>query len=133
MQMPKTGSQIVLTTKHRNVRLGEGKFVFNEHSGVVLSPDKWLLPSEFAIATGRKEFPKAIINLSNVVDIKYLSGSAGNSVQSGVRNFKVTSKSTGKSYILTASGSSITCTCTGFSYRRTCKHSAKVASFLKGN
>jgi hypothetical protein len=129
---PKVGSTITVTTKHRNVILGKDPFVFRTFSGVVLSPDKWMIPSEFALATRNKDFPKAVVNMTYVVDIKYTSGSAGAEVNTNTRTFKVTSKSTGKSYIVTSSAGAVACTCTGYSFRRTCSHSVKVANFIKG-
>ena len=132
ISIPKAGSSVTVTTKHRNVRLGEAPYILNTRTGMVLQSERWMTPSEFALATGNKDFPKAIINACVVVDIQYHEGGAGALVDQNTRTFKVTSKSTGKAYIVTASGSSVACTCTGFSFRKTCKHSAKVSAFLKG-
>jgi hypothetical protein len=133
ISVPKVGSSVTVTTQHKNVRLGEPAQIKQSYTGVVLNPEKWMIPSEFAIATGNKDFPRAIINSAYVVDIQYHKGGSGQVVDSNIRTFKITSKSSGKSYIVTAAPNQITCTCTGFSFRKTCKHSAKVTSFLKGN
>lgn len=132
ISVPKVGSSVTVTTQHKNVRLGEPAQIKQSYTGVVLNPEKWMIPSEFAIATGNKDFPRAIINSAYVVDIQYHKGESVQSVDSSVRTFKITSKSSGKSYIVTATPNQITCTCTGFTFRKTCKHSTKVSSFLRG-
>jgi len=130
--IPQVGSQVRVTTRHRDPNInnptGYKEFVL---VGTVLQPDKWLLPSEFAIATGNPSFPKSIVNISSVVNIDYQSGKAGASVATGTRQFKVTSKSTGKDYIVTYASGKVTCTCTGFGFRKYCKHSTAVANKLK--
>ena len=130
--IPQVGSQVSVTTRHRdpNINNPTGYKEFRI-VGTVLKPDKWLLPSEFAVATGNPDFPKSIVNISSVVDIVYQSGKAGVAVAGGTRQFKVTSKSTGKDYIVTYASGKVTCTCTGFGYRKYCKHSTAVANKLK--
>lgn len=131
MNIPKVGSQVIVTTKYRNVILGGEPFKLFKTTGTVLQPSKWMSPHEFMIATGEEMRPKAVINLSNVIDIQYLKGS-GSQINSDVRTFKVTSKSSGKSYIVTATPKGVQCTCVGFEYRKYCKHSQAVSKKIKG-
>lgn len=131
MNIPKVGSQVVVTTKYRNVLLGGEPFRYFKTTGTVLEPAKWMSSHEFMIATGEAMRPKAVINLSNVSNIQYLKG-AGSQINSDVRTFKVSSKASGKSYIVTATPKGIQCTCVGFEYRKYCKHSQAVSNKIKG-
>lgn len=130
MQIPKVGSQVVVTTQYRNVLLGGPEFLLKRTQGVVIAPDKWVGPDEFMVATGNPQHPKAVIHASRVKNIDYVSGS-GTHVKASTRSFRVTSKTTGKSYIVSAVDGKVSCTCTGFSYRKTCKHSQKVSAHIR--
>jgi len=130
MQIPKVGSQVVVTTQYRNVILGGPEFMLKHTQGVVIAPEKWLTPNEFMVATGNPQHPKAVIHASKVKHIDYISGS-GTAALSHARTFRVSSKSSGKSYIVSAEGGKVSCTCTGFSYRKTCKHSEKVSAHIR--
>lgn len=118
--MPSVGSSIMVRTQYHGSREYTTR-------GTVIPRMPWLTPTQFAVATGNPDFPKAVIDISRVVDLKIVSGSAVSVDTSSTRQFRVTSKSTGKSYIVSAIGGKISCTCTGFSYRRTCKHSQAVS------
>lgn len=131
MNIPKVGSQVVVTTKYRNVILGGEPYKFNQIKGTVLEPTKWMTNGEFMVATGEEMRPKAVINIAFVTDVQYLKGS-GDKINNDTRTFKVTSKSSGKSYIVTASPRGVHCTCTGFGYRKYCKHSQAVSKKVKG-
>ena len=130
MQIPKVGSQVVVTTQYRNVLLGGPEFVLKYTKGVVIPPEKWVSPNEFMVATGNPQHPKAVIHVSRVKHIEYVSGSGAVATTSS-RTFRVTSKTSGKSYIVYSEGGKISCTCTGFSYRKTCKHSEKVSAYIR--
>ena len=131
ISIPKVGSQVLVTTKHKNVILGGSPFKLNQYRGTVLESAKWMNSHEFMIATDDPSRPKAIINASYVSDVKYLKGS-GQVVNSLTRKFKVTSKSSGKDYIVTVSPGKVHCTCTGFEYRKYCKHSQAVSKKVSG-
>lgn len=123
--MPSVGSSITVRTQYHGSR---------EYTtqGVVVPRMPWLTPTQFAVATGNPDFPKAVIDISRVVDLKIVSGSTTSVDTSSTRQFRVTSKSTGKSYLVSAVGGKISCTCTGFSYRRTCKHAQAVSKRIAG-
>lgn len=131
MNIPREGSQVVVTTKHRNTVLGGDPFKFNTYKGVVVKASPWMSPHEFMIATGNAQHPKAIINSGFVHSIDYVSGLAS-TVNTDSRIFRVTSKSSGKHYVVTLASGKITCTCTGFEYRKHCKHSQAVSQKIKG-
>lgn len=123
--MPSVGSSIMVRTQYHGSREYTTK-------GVVIPRMPWLTPTQFAVATGNPDFPKAVIDISRVVDLRIVSGSTTSVDTSSTRQFRVTSKSTGKSYLVSAVGGKISCTCTGFSYRRTCKHAQAVTKRIAG-
>jgi len=131
MQIPKVGSQVIVTTKYPNNLLGQDPIRYFTTRGMVVKSDPWVGPSEFMVATGNPNFPRAVIHSSKVHKIEYLSGQA-TLIDSSKRIFKVSSKSSGKDYIVTFENGKVSCTCTGYGYRRTCKHSVKVSDHLKG-
>lgn len=131
MNIPQVGSQVVVTTKHRNPILGEDPFKFTKIQGTVIQSTNWMTPREFMLLTTNPKHPKAIINASYVHSIDYVTGS-GAAVSSDSRTFRVTSKSSGKSYIVSVNAGKVHCTCTGFEYRRYCKHSQAVSQKIKG-
>ena len=131
MNIPKVGSQVVVTTKHKNVLLGGEPFKFTKIQGTVVESTKWMSAHEFMLATPDVMRPKSVINVSYVSDIQYLKGT-GTQVSTDTRIFKVTSKSSGKTYVVTSSAGKVTCTCIGFEYRKYCKHSQAVSKKLSG-
>lgn len=131
MNLPKVGSQVLVTTKHRNYVIGGEPFKYYKTKGTVLQSSNWMNSYEFMVATGEEMRPKAVINVTNVTDIQYLTGS-GSNVSTTTRTFKVSSTSSGKTYIVTVSDGKIQCTCTGFSYRKYCKHSQAISAKVSG-
>jgi hypothetical protein len=86
----------------------------------VVNPYRWLSTNEFCLQTGNKEFPVSVINITNVVDLKILSGST-----TSIRKFKVKG-SKNDEYLVTLSGDHFSCPCIGFKYHSKCKHITKV-------
>jgi hypothetical protein len=127
--IPEVGSFVTVTTRFPKTYLySESEYEFYTHTGEVVKPDSWLRSDDFNLRTNNPNYPVSTINVRNIVDIKYISGKARElALPTATRQFKVTSKSTGKTYIVTAVGTKITCNCPGFVFRRYCKHSAAVA------
>ena len=109
--LPTVGSTISINCQYYT---GAAKF-----EGVVVNPYRWLSTNEFCLQTGNKEFPVSVINLTNVIDLKILSGST-----TSIRKFKVAG-SKGE-YIVTLSGKHYSCSCIGFKYHNKCKHITSV-------
>jgi hypothetical protein len=114
--LPSVGSTISVNCQYYT---GAAKF-----EGVVVNPYRWLSTNEFCLQTGNKEFPVSVINLTNVVDLKILSGST-----ISIRKFKVKG-SKNDEYIVTLSGDHYSCPCIGFKYHSKCKHITKVKEKL---
>lgn len=91
--------------------------------GTVIDSPKWLRADEIAIATGNPEFPVAVLLVDKIVGVQQSVPARS------VRSFKV--KSGDKIYSVILSNGSYTCTCTGFSFRKTCKHIVAVSQKVK--
>jgi Tfp pilus assembly protein PilX len=93
-----------------------------EHSytGIIVQTPNWLDSNYVSIRTGNPEHPVSHIHRSRIV------GFEASKVDSGIRLFRVTSKSKGKSYQVTVRDSKVECDCVGFQFHRYCRHSTAV-------
>lgn len=78
---------------------------------------KWATADELALSTGNPEFPFRIIQKSRIVKIdgKPFENKA-------VTVTKVVKGSKGNEYVVTGSNGKWSCTCPGFQFRKSCKH-----------
>lgn len=125
--IPKVGSVVKVITRHKNsLYYSNEEFRYSSFEGTVVTPDKWMSKNDFSVMTGKKDYPISTINIGNVFDIQYISGSSENKLDTKKRTFKVFSKKSNKNYTVVVSEGSAACDCVGFSFRRTCKHVTKV-------
>ena len=122
-----------MTTQHRHPMTGV--MVNHTRKGVVVKSETWEGPGAFRIATGRQEFPFAVIYRDCVTKILYDDGStvaAGKlSPKVEVKKYRVKG-SENKAYIVTVvDGHNYSCSCKGYEFRRTCRHINKVVEYLK--
>lgn len=96
---------------------------FFEYEGEEVKPGKWENPeSVLCMTTGIKDWPVRSIQRKNIVSI---DGTPFVRVQSNaVKVFKVKG-SKGSEYVVTGSNGNWTCTCPGFQFRKSCKHTAE--------
>jgi len=123
---PDVGSVVHVTTWFRNhyfLTADKQPFQDNTYEGTVLPAEKWDEPYTFNM-TGIRGFPTRNISLQHVIKMDILGGKAKRAVKSDIRVFKVESKS--NVYTVTKDGAKYSCTCVGFQYHRTCKHSKAV-------
>jgi hypothetical protein len=96
---------------------------FTVYEGTEVKPGKWENPEEvLCITTGNPNFPVRSIRRQYIVSID--GTDASKPVESSVRQVKIPGSKPGSEYIVTVSGGKYQCTCTGFGFRRTCKHLA---------
>lgn len=91
---------------------------FSEYDGEEIQV-KWLKPSQMALTTGDPEFPFRVLERKNIVSIDNNSYSY-ETAETAARTLRVRG-SKGNEYVVTL-GPNPHCTCTGFGFRRTCKH-----------
>ena len=89
--------------------------------GTVLKPHKWLTDQQFCL-TGDNEIPVRVMSMSLVEDIELLNGTFNN-VNTDTKVWQV-SGSKGSTYTVTKNRNGYTCTCPGFTFRKSCKHTS---------
>lgn len=85
---------------------------------------KWVGEHELALTTGNPEWPVRVIQRDRIISI---DGRTVAQPASSKTLQKVVRGSKGDEYIVTKSGGRITCTCTGFQFRKNCKHTQELA------
>jgi len=83
---------------------------------------KWLNPGQIALSTGNPEFPFRVLNKSLIISI---NNQAMEQKDSSVKTFSVKG-SQGNSYTVTVGSGKMHCTCSGFQFRKSCKHVKEV-------
>ena len=109
------GSQVEVVTKQRSHYLYRTEdYDLVRISGVVLPTPKYISYPALTIKTNNPDHPIAIIAKRTIVG--YEDEEATDTVVHTVQ-------SKDKTYIVTVTGKNVHCTCTGFQFRKYCKHS----------
>jgi hypothetical protein len=120
MRVPQVGSVVRVRTRYnQGPRMIPPQPDFTVYEGKVLNPDRWLTDRQFNIS-GNKDWPVRTINMLNVIDIEIVSGGF-KTVNTDVKTWTVQG-SKGNKYTVTRSSKGWSCTCSGFGFRRQCKH-----------
>lgn len=95
---------------------------YNVYTGTIMR-EKWFDADEIGITTGIPDFPFRRINRERIVEVngatvEYVKPAETPKVSIEVKGSK------GDTYIVTKESGKSSCTCPGFSFRRTCKHLA---------
>jgi len=89
---------------------------FNHYEGEEIKV-KWVKDHELALTTGEKDLPFRVIQRSLIVNIDNVAVTQ----QPSAVQTKVVKGSKGEHYVVTL-GPTPSCTCSGFTFRKTCKH-----------
>lgn len=92
---------------------------FYTYTGIVMR-EKFFDSDEIGLTTGKTNFPFRRIKLSDIVKV---NDSAVDIIP--VKNERITKTvqgSKGQTYIVTKENGKVSCTCTGYQFRKTCKH-----------
>lgn len=123
MKIPNIDSTVEVKTRYlKTFFRGDGAYEYFTLKGKVVKNEKWVNANSFTVYTGNPKFPKSVISLNTVVDIKLLSGSSLD-----IRQFKVTGS---KTYTVSLSGNHYSCECIGFKYHAKCRHIEAVKNTL---
>lgn len=90
---------------------------FFEYEGAEFSA-KWIRPDQLGLSTGNPEWPVRVIARKNILSI---NNQPVEQTTSSVKTFTVKG-SKGDEYLVTIGAGKADCTCSGFQFRRTCKH-----------
>ena len=125
---PQVGSQVRVTTRFPEIYYWATEpWKDTVYQGTVGRPDKSVPEGSFLLLTpSDRQMPTRVISLARVIALEYSDGSAvGKSrAKDDVKVWQV-SGSRGSVYTVTQRGSELSCTCPGFSFRKTCKHTTK--------
>lgn len=117
------GSQVEIHTQRPSIILGRD-FDRRTIRGVVVQTPHWLDKNYVSVNTGNPDYPVSHVHKSVIV------GFVQPDADVGIRVFRVTSKSKGKSYEVTVHAARVSCDCVGFQFHRYCKHSTAVKNKL---
>jgi hypothetical protein len=128
--VPKIGSRVRVTTMYPNhvvYRGDENGYVTYVREGVVVQ-SIFRDPFMFAVETGAPDHPVSEFNAKSqhVVKIEVLKGDV-TQVATDNKAWKVKSTDGKKVYLVQRVNGKFSCTCTGFEFRKDCKHIGAVA------
>ena len=123
---PDIGSYVTVTTDYTDYFKPFALNVKRQRaqSGIVVVSDKLDNPNTFRLATGKTEFPEAVISLSHVISIVDGDGIEADSAAAEPETIETwqVDGSKGNVYTVTRNGEKWSCTCVGFQFRKICKH-----------
>lgn len=125
MQLPVIG-------KEARVEIRSGEYVVRGSStmllsGTILPSEKYDPPNSFRL-TGPKEMPVRVVSMSLVLKIDDVPRLAQ---APKTRTFKVSGSKPGTSYqVIMDETGRLQCNCTGFGFKKACRHTADVANHL---
>jgi hypothetical protein len=130
VNVPKIGSRVRVTTMYPNTvvyRNSDNGYVTYTREGVVV-PSIFRDPFMFAVETGAPDHPVSEFNAKSqhVVKVEYIVGGA-QQVATDNKAWKVKSTDGKKVYLVQRVNGKFSCTCTGFEFRKDCKHIGAVA------
>ena len=130
VNVPKIGSRVRVTTMYPNTvvyRNSDNGYVTYTREGVVV-PSIFRDPFMFAVQTGDPQHPVSEFNAKSlhVVKIEYIVGGS-KQVATDTKAWRVKSTDGKKVYLVSRVNGKFSCTCTGFEFRKDCKHIGAVA------
>lgn len=121
VRIPNVGSEVELTMKNSfgaaMIPPQPTEYVI---SGKVLNPHRWLNDREFCL-TGSPDWPVRVIHIDRVIKMRMITGKA-RAVDTSLQTWEVAGSKPGSKYTVTRSNRGWNCSCTGFGFRKTCKH-----------
>jgi len=120
--IPEVGSKIRVTTRYKeSYYYSTNEWRDTVFEGEVVQSNKWDSPGTFKLFTGNSEWPYSIISVDRVHDIKYIKGGPGKKISTDAKTWTVKG-SKGDSYTVSKVSTKWSCTCSGFQFRKMCKH-----------
>ena len=121
MQVPAVNSRIRVRIRNTDSHLYiPPRPEYSMYEGTVVKPYPWLSATEIALTTTNPNFPIRVINIAHAEQVELIAGKI-DTVNDHDRSITVDG-SRGKQYTVTRAGTKVTCTCEGFTFRKSCKH-----------
>ena len=96
---------------------------FNNYTGTIVR-EKFFASDEIGITTGDPRFPVRRIHRNRIVEVG--GATIDYTPIKSDRITKTVQGSKGNTYVVTAENGKATCTCQGYSFRKSCKHTLEV-------
>lgn len=96
---------------------------FDEYTGTIVH-QKWYGDDKIGITSDARGIPVRVIDRARIVEVG--GATIDYTPIKSDRITKTVQGSKGNTYIVTAENGKATCTCQGFSFRKTCKHTQEV-------
>lgn len=124
-----TGSTVTIKVRNPvwNMRKAYASYVhvpeFNEYTGTVIRDHKAVREGQIGLTTGERVFDMRVIDIDRIVGFE----SAKSSHAEPELTWMVQG-SKGSEYVVRKEGTSYTCSCPGYGFRRACKHIDQIKS-----
>ena len=92
---------------------------FNEYTGIVVH-EKWYGDDRIGLTTDMKHFPVRVLNRANIVEV--MGAKVDYTPVKSSRETITVQGSKGNTYIVTKENGKVSCSCPGYSFRKSCKH-----------
>jgi hypothetical protein len=111
-------------------RYGYSLREFTTYVGAILPNPKWVAEDCLCLSTGDPQFPFRVLEKALIVDS---TAAISYNTPKSDRNVFQCRGTNGNEYTITREGTQWSCTCTGFGFRRDCKHvQAAKKALMKG-
>lgn len=126
------GERVRVTVRHPEAYIhASSPFRDTVYEGTVVRGNGWEPKDTFNLLTGRPEYPVSVIAIKNVVATEVLGKVRGSPSIYGTKYIIVRGEK-GDHRLSVHSSGLVECDCTGFGYRRKCKHQTMALQWLKG-
>ena len=128
-QKPTVGSTVTVKTQYYMPSFHrENRYNTEEITGTILNDFKWLQPNQFVISNPRNPKGVSVVSLTHVIDLKDSAGKTATvKIDPEYRQWTVKG-SKGNEYLVIRQKGLYNCTCTGFQYRKSCRHITEVGN-----
>ena len=106
----------------------ENRYNTEEITGTILNDFKWLQPNQFVISNPCNPKGVSVVSLTHVIDLKDSAGKTATvKIDPDYKQWTVKG-SKGNDYLVIRQKGQYNCTCTGFTYRKSCRHITEVGN-----
>lgn len=121
---PTQGSVISVTMKWLEPILSANStYRYTTYTGTVQKDFKWLTATQFVLSTPQDvNMPLRVLDLNYASEVKMTDGSALPTMAISSKKVHIVTGSKGDVYTVTVENNKASCSCSGFRFKRTCRH-----------
>jgi hypothetical protein len=126
MNSPKVGSKVSVSLRFsQGAAMIPAESTTRTYTGTVLPSYKWMNDRQFCLS-GDTDWPVRVINLDSLEALTLESGELVK-VDTSTKQF-IVDGSKGSKYVVQREKTGWSCTCTGFGFRKSCKHITEISN-----